>query len=89
MPLQAKQAALMKSCLPPSLLEMIDADTFPGDCLMVYSDTGRPSANEIAQNYCFLKPLIMNHPRKAVILGQKMLKDYVSFSLKQFFKKLN
>ena len=69
--LKAKQAALMKSCLPASLLEMIDANTWPGDGLMVYSDTGRPSSSEIAQNYCFLKPLIMNHPRKAVFLGQK------------------
>lgn len=70
MPIQAKQAALMKSCLPPSLLQMIDANTWPGEALM-------------AQNYCFLKPLIMNHPRKAVILGQKMLKDYAGFILKQ------
>lgn len=83
MPIQAKQAALMKSCLLPSLLQMIDANTWPGEALMVYCDTGRPSAMEIAQNYCFLKPLIMNHPRKAVILGQKMLKDYAGFILKQ------
>eukprot|EP00434_Breviolum_minutum_P028087 symbB.v1.2.024845.t1/scaffold2378.1/size80641/4 len=40
----------MKSCFPPSLLEMIDANTWPGEGLMVYSDTGQPEAKAVVES---------------------------------------
>ena len=64
---QAELAIVMKSCLPPSLLAMVDDGTWPGSCLMVVGDPdGKPSAAEVAQNHCFLKPLVMKYPSKAI-----------------------
>jgi len=61
----AELAIVMKSCLPPSLLAMVDDGTWPGSCLMVVGDPdGKPSAAEVAQNHCFLKPLVMKYPSK-------------------------
>ena len=63
---QAQQAIVMKSCLPSSLLSMVDEGTWPGDGLFVLADANsRPSAAEVAQNYCFLKPVVMKNPMKA------------------------
>ena len=64
--MQAQQAILMKSCLPSSLLTMVDDGTWPGDGLFVLADSNcRPSAAEIAQNYCSLKPVVIKNPVKA------------------------
>ena len=64
---QAELAIVMKSCLPPSLLAMIDDGTWPGSGLMVLGNPdGKPSAAEVAQNHCFLKPLVMTYPTKAL-----------------------
>lgn len=58
---------MIKSCLPPSLLSMIDDGTWSGDGLMIVSsNVARPTAAELAQNHCFLKPLVMGSPRKAI-----------------------
>jgi len=45
---------------------MVDEGTWPGDGLFVLADANsRPSAAEVAQNYCFLKPVVMKNPMKA------------------------
>lgn len=58
---------MIRSCLPPTLLSMIDEGSWPGDGLMILSsNVARPTAAELAQNHCFLKPLVMESPRKAM-----------------------
>ena len=63
---QADQAVMMMQSLPPSVLHMIDQGHWPGDgCFVLGSEITRPNASEVAQNYCFLKPLVMNNRKKA------------------------
>ena len=63
---EADTAALMKRHLPPSLLAMVEEGTWPGECLLVMGNPlSRPSASEIAQNYVFLRPLVILSPRRA------------------------
>ena len=63
---QASQAMRMMSCLPPTLIQMIDGGTWPGEgCMVLSSPISRPTAAEIAQNHCFLKPFVMTYPTKA------------------------
>ena len=66
---EAETAALMKRHLPPTLLGMVDAGTWPGDGLLVMENPlSRPSASEIAQNYVFLRPLVILSPRRAPLI---------------------
>jgi len=63
--IKAAAAKVMRQHLPVALLEMIEAGTWPGECLVVMGNPlVRPSAPEIAQNYCFLKPLVAISPTK-------------------------
>jgi len=46
---------------------MVDDGSWPGESLIVIGDTcTRPTAAELAQNYCFIKPLVMKNPSKAM-----------------------
>lgn len=59
----------MKSHLPVAIIAMIEDGTWPGECLMVTGNLiARPTAAEIAQNYVFLKPIVMVSPHKATLL---------------------
>ena len=63
---QANQATQMMACLPPTLIQMIDDGTWPGEgCMVLSSPISRPTAAEIAQNHCFLKPFVVTFPTKA------------------------
>lgn len=62
---EARQAFTMLKHLPPTLIEMIDNGTWAGDgCMIMVNGISRPTAAEIAQNYCFLKPLVMLNRRE-------------------------
>ena len=89
MPIQAKQAALMKSCLPPSLLQMIDANTWPGEALMVYCDTGRPFS--YGDRPKLLLPQTSDHepPTEGSHFGSKNVERLCGFYFETGLKKLN
>ena len=65
---KAELATMMRGFLPVALLDMIEKETWAGDGLLMLENlVVKPSADEIAQNHCFLKPLVLYSPAKAWI----------------------
>ena len=69
---------MLKRNLPVALLDMINNETWAGKgCMVLGSMVTKPSAAEVAENYVFLKPMVMYSPKKAcIILGKTTTVDF-------------
>ncbi|CAK9009791.1 unnamed protein product [Durusdinium trenchii] len=55
----------MLAHLPVSVVDVIRADTYRGgDLIILESTIARPSSQELANNFCWLKPIVLYSPRK-------------------------
>jgi hypothetical protein len=80
---------MMQGFLPVALLDMIEKGTWAGDgSLMLENLVVKPSADEIAQNHCFLKPLVIYSPAKAWIQLTKKNKMISAISLESGLESL-
>ncbi|CAK9091592.1 unnamed protein product [Durusdinium trenchii] len=51
--------------LPVTVISLVQSDTYTGgDLILLDSAVARPSAEELANNYCWLKPIVMDSPSK-------------------------
>lgn len=49
--------------MPVSLLDLLHMESYDGGSLLqLESETARPNAQEVALNYCFLKPVVARYP---------------------------
>ena len=79
----------MQGFLPVALLDMIEKGTWAGDGLLMLENlVVKPSADEIAQNHCFLKPLVIYSPAKAWIQLTKKNKMISAISLESGLESL-
>ena len=59
-------ARSMRAHFTPSVLELIQSDEWKGsDLIVLSSSVARPTSSELARNWMFLKPIVMDSPSKA------------------------
>lgn len=65
---QEELASSMLAHLPVSVVDVIRADTYRGgDLIILESTIARPSSQELANNFCWLKPIVLYSPRKVAV----------------------
>lgn len=59
-------ARSMRAHFTPGVVELIESDDWKGsDLIVLSSSVARPTSSELARNWVFLKPIVMDSPRKA------------------------
>lgn len=60
-------AAATLANLPTSLIELCESDKWKGGPLLVMASTvARPSAQDVATNHVWLRPMVLQSPHKAM-----------------------
>ena len=69
----------MKAHLPVAVLNMMENGTWSGVSLIqLSSDVTKPTCDELAQNHCLLKPLVLSFPK--AVFCPSLDREFMSFT---------